>query len=130
MKSKWYTSNPIGKKARRPNRGFPAVTVAYYGPDGSSATKAVASFVAVEGVEVSVVERFFSESLDARISPQVTAGVLKFINDHKPRSVVATPKLLGCPHEEGIDYPEGSTCPRCPYWADKNRWEGIVDDYR
>ncbi|SJM33792.1 hypothetical protein [Mesorhizobium delmotii] len=26
--------------------------------------------------------------------------------------------------EEGIDYPEGSTCPDCPYWARRDRWTG------
>ena len=24
-------------------------------------------------------------------------------------------RLIGCPHEEGIDYPEGHSCPHCPY---------------
>lgn len=130
MKGKWYTSNPIGKKARRPSSGFPVVTVVYYGPDRSRATKAVAAFLATETADVSDIQRFFSETLDARISPEVTAGVMKFINDHKPRSVIATPKLLGCPHEEGIDYPDGSKCPRCPYWADKDRWEEVMEDVR
>jgi Extended Signal Peptide of Type V secretion system len=32
----------------------------------------------------------------------------------------------GRPHEEGIDYPEGSTCPRCPFWAHRDRWSGEV----
>jgi hypothetical protein len=29
--------------------------------------------------------------------------------------------MLGCPHEEGIDYPEGEACPECPYWAGRDR---------
>lgn len=33
-------------------------------------------------------------------------------------------RIIGCPHEEGIDYPEGLTCPQCPYWAKLNRWTG------
>jgi hypothetical protein len=28
------------------------------------------------------------------------------------------------PHEEGIDYPEGKTCPQCPFWASRDRWTG------
>jgi hypothetical protein len=27
-------------------------------------------------------------------------------------------------HEEGIDYPEGEACPRCPFWAGRDRWTG------
>jgi hypothetical protein len=26
--------------------------------------------------------------------------------------------------EEGIDYPEGSKCPECPFWADRDRFTG------
>lgn len=29
--------------------------------------------------------------------------------------------VFGCPHEEGIDYPEGASCPHCPYWAGRDR---------
>jgi hypothetical protein len=30
--------------------------------------------------------------------------------------------IIGCPHEEGVDYPEGKYCPQCPYWAGRDRW--------
>ena len=30
------------------------------------------------------------------------------------------------PLEEGVDYPEGQTCPSCPYWANRDRWTGEV----
>jgi hypothetical protein len=39
-----------------------------------------------------------------------------------PRSVVVTQGIIGCPHEEGIDYPVGEQCPRCPFWANRDRW--------
>jgi hypothetical protein len=32
-------------------------------------------------------------------------------------------RIIGCPHEEGIDY-EGATCPACPFWAGRDRWTG------
>jgi len=31
-------------------------------------------------------------------------------------------RIIGCPHEEGIDYPLGRTCPRCPFWAGIDRF--------
>ena len=31
-------------------------------------------------------------------------------------------RIIGCPHEEGIDYPMGRTCPRCPFWAGIDRF--------
>jgi hypothetical protein len=34
-----------------------------------------------------------------------------------------TDRIIGCPHEEGIDY-EGAACPACPFWAGRDRWTG------
>jgi hypothetical protein len=39
------------------------------------------------------------------------------------RSVAMVGRIIGCPHEEGIDY-QGPTCPLCPYWAGRDRWSG------
>jgi hypothetical protein len=49
--------------------------------------------------------------------------VLAFITEAGAKSVVMTDRIIGCPHEEGIDY-EGSTCPVCPFWAGRDRWTG------
>jgi hypothetical protein len=38
-----------------------------------------------------------------------------------------TDKIIGCPHEEGIDYPDGEQCPVCPYWAGRDRWTGALE---
>jgi len=43
--------------------------------------------------------------------------------DTGAKSVVMTDRIIGCPHEEGIDY-EGSTCPDCPFWVGRDRWTG------
>jgi hypothetical protein len=37
---------------------------------------------------------------------------------------VAPNRIIGCPHEEGIDYPLGRTCPQCPFWAGMNMVQG------
>jgi hypothetical protein len=50
--------------------------------------------------------------------------ILKFIQQHEVKTVVMTPGIIGCPHEEGVDYPEGEVCPFCPYWATRDRWSG------
>ena len=39
------------------------------------------------------------------------------------RSVVLGDRIMGCPHEEGVDY-EGDTCPECPFWAGRDRFSG------
>jgi len=32
---------------------------------------------------------------------------------------VVTDGIIGCPHEEGIDFPVGEGCPYCPFWRGK-----------
>jgi hypothetical protein len=57
---------------------------------------------------------------------RVTEEVLAFITEAGARSVVMTDRIIGCPHEEGIDY-EGETCPACPFWAGRDRWAGSTN---
>jgi len=68
--------------------------------------------------------RWFSNNQDVRSDPIISSEILKFINDHGAKSVVATGGIIGCPHEEGVDYPEGAVCPQCPFWAHRDRWSG------
>jgi len=49
--------------------------------------------------------------------------VLAFIDAAGAKSIVMTDRIIGCPHEEGIDYQE-PTCPLCPFWAGRDRWTG------
>jgi hypothetical protein len=50
--------------------------------------------------------------------------VLQFLESQGAKSVVMTDRIIGCPHEEGIDYPEGEPCPQCPFWANRDRFTG------
>jgi hypothetical protein len=42
-------------------------------------------------------------------------------------SVAMVEAIIGCPHEEGIDYPTGESCPHCPFWKGRDRWTGEPD---
>jgi hypothetical protein len=69
-------------------------------------------------------DRFISkEQTDIRDDTGVAEEVLAFITEAGAKSVVMTDRIIGCPHEEGIDY-EGATCPACPFWAGRDRWTG------
>ena len=50
--------------------------------------------------------------------------IIGFIKENGARSVVMADRIMGCPHEEGVDYPEGSKCPKCPFWAIRDRFTG------
>jgi hypothetical protein len=118
--------SPLKKKARRGFRGYPVATVAFYGPDDRCATKVVVAVFAAEGAEPNPLERWFSEDCDVRSDRGIGNEMLEFIQRHGVKSVVMTDRIIGCPHEEGIDYPEGQACPRCPFWAYRDRWSGEV----
>jgi hypothetical protein len=114
----------LRKKARRGFFGYPIATVAFYGPDDKIATKVAVGIVLSEGEEPALLERWFSEDHDVRNDHEVNEQILKFIRAHAVKSVAMTDRIIGCPHEEGIDYPEGSTCPHCQFWANRDRWSG------
>lgn len=114
----------LRKKARQGFRGYPVATVAYYGPDARRATKVAVAVITEEGAEPSVLERWFNDQRDVRRDHEINGAILRFIRAHGVHSVFLTGELIGCPHEEGIDYPEGDVCPQCPYWAGRDRWAG------
>ena len=113
----------LDKRAKKGFRGYPVATVALYGPDDTMATKLTVGIVPAENAEVTDLRRWFSEGSDIRNDVEVAEEVLAFIADTGAKSVVMTDRIIGCPHEEGIDY-EGSTCPDCPFWAGRDRWTG------
>jgi hypothetical protein len=111
----------LRKKAKRGFRGYPMATVALYGPDDKVATKVAVAILEHEGDEVSTLERWYAEEDDIRLDPAVEAAVVEFITQHAVKTVVMTDGIFGCPHEETIDYPEGTSCPKCPFWAGRDR---------
>ena len=116
----------LRKKADRGFSGYPVATVAFYGPDDKVATKVAVGIVLAEDEEPAFLERWFSEGRDVRNDHDVNEQILKFIRTHEVKSVAMADRIIGCPHEEGVDYPEGSTCPQCPFWANRDRWSGEV----
>lgn len=113
----------LRKKAKRGHRGHPLATVAFYGPDDRRASKAVVAIFAYEGDQDGPMHKWFSEG-DVRTDPDIQAEALEFISSHDVASVVFADRIIGCPHEEGEDYPRGAECPQCPFWHGVDRWSG------
>jgi hypothetical protein len=113
----------LDKRAKKGFRGYPVATVALYGPDDTTATKLTVGIVPAEDADVADLRRWFSEGSDIRNDAAVAEEVLAFIAETGAKSVVMTDRIIGYPHEEGIDY-EGSTCPDCPFWVGRDRWTG------
>ena len=95
---------------------FPIGTVARYGPDEKKTTKMVAGVILDEDAEA-IIERWVGT--DVTENPKVQQGGEEFFAKHGVKSVVATDQNMGCPHEEGEDFPIGEDCPFRPYWKGK-----------
>jgi len=113
----------MNRKFRPGFRGYPVATVAFYGPDDKLASKVVVSVFLTESNEPDFLKRWHSAGgNDVRQDLDIGEQILTFLKPHAPRSTVMTDGIIGCPHEEGVDYPEGTSCPQCPYWAGRDRF--------
>lgn len=109
------------KKARKGERGYPMATIAFYGPDNKRASKVVCAILKTEDADPEPMRKWFTQS-DAMKSEAVSKQVMAFLEENRAVSVAMADSIMGCPHEEGIDYPEGEPCPKCPYWKDRDRF--------
>ena len=58
---------------------------------------------------------------DIRRDAAVFEAIFRLTQTSRVRSVAMTEEILGCPHEEGVDYPLDEVCPECPFWAHRKR---------
>jgi len=98
--------------------------VLYNNVERRASKVAVGILLSEKDKEAVHLERWFSETGDVRQDLLINQQIVEFIEQHKPKSVAITDRIIGCPHEEGIDYPRGEKCPQCPFWANRDRWTG------
>jgi hypothetical protein len=113
----------LRKKARKGLRGWPIATIAFYGPNLSQATKVTVGIVPSENAEVEELRGWKVDCGDIRADPGIAREILEFIEKHRVLSVAMTDGVIGCPHQEGIDY-EGEWCPVCEFWHGRDRFTG------
>lgn len=122
-----YWQERLQKLTGKGRGQYPLATVAYYGPTDEFATKtAVSVFLRNADHEPDHLERWICNDFDVRFDKTVNQQILQFLKCHKVRSVAIADRIIGCPHEEAKDYPDGEKCPRCPFWANRDRWTGEV----
>jgi hypothetical protein len=95
---------------------FPIGTVALYGPDDKTTTKIAAGVILHEDAEP-IMMRWVAT--DVTTNPKVQQEMKDFFLQHGVKSVAMSEGNMGCPHEEGEDFPQGEDCPFCPFWKGK-----------
>lgn len=113
----------LRRASRQGHQGFPVGTVAFYGPDDQRASKAVLGIIRYEGAEPQL-HKWFSETADLRRDTTVLLEIINRMRADGVKSVAMADRIIGCPHEEGVDYPEGQACPQCSFWRGRNRFTG------
>jgi hypothetical protein len=111
----------LHKKVRKGLRGWPIATIAFYGPNLSQATKITVGIVPSENAEVQELRNWKLDRGDVRTD--LAREILEFMEKHRVLSVAMTDSIIGCPHQQGIDY-EGEWCPICEFWHGRDRFTG------
>ena len=116
----------LRKKAKRGMRGWPLGTIAFYGPDLDRASKVAVGIVPREDAGASAVRSWTVADGDVRNDAAIADEILDFLASHNALSVVMADRIIGCPHQEGVDY-EGEWCPdpACVFWHGRDRWAGV-----
>jgi len=112
----------LTKRTRRGFRGYPLASVAAYGPDDRRASKVVVTIFVREG-EDDQMRVWYSDTSDLRTDPTAIGEILAFVEENAVLSVGMPDRIIGCPHEEGVDY-QGEYCPNCRFWIGRDRWTG------
>jgi hypothetical protein len=124
----WQAKKWLSKKAKRGFSDYPLATLAFYGPDDRRASKVAVGVFHRPQDEPPEPRRWFSQTGDVRADETILIEIATFLRENGVRSVAMSDRIIGCPHEEGIDYPEGQNCPSCPYWAGRNRFTGEIEE--
>jgi hypothetical protein len=115
----------IQKKKAKPK--YPAATLMFYGPNDQIATKAVVSIIKNKFSDPENFRKWHTAGTEIRADEEIGREIAAYFKEHGVKQTISLDRIFGCPHEEGIDYPEGESCPQCPFWAGRNRATGTVE---
>jgi hypothetical protein len=130
MKVGWQPEKWLRKRTKAGFRGYPVGTVAFYGPDDRRASKVAVAILNRPESEPIELRRWCADDHDIRTDATVFAEVAAFLREYEPRSIAMVEGIIGCPHEEGVDYPEGEACPQCPFWAGRDRFSAVTKTFK
>jgi hypothetical protein len=69
-----------------------------------------------------LLHRWITHAGDVRHDAAISAEVETLLKTHCVEQRIVTERIIGCPHEEGKDYPVGGVCPHCPFWHNRDRF--------
>jgi hypothetical protein len=109
-------------RSNRSRGKYPLATISAYGPDNTRATKLVVAILRRAGQDPNEIRTWSNDAGDVRNDPVIAADVADWLRSHGIKETLSYDRIIGCPHEEGVDYPLGRACPQCPFWAGIDRF--------
>lgn len=116
-----FYKTALRNRAKKGFLGYPVATIAFYGPDDRRATKVTVAIMHGEDEDAREMNRWHTDKGDIRRDATVLEAIFRLTQRSQVRSVAMPEEILGCPHEEGIDYAVDEVCPECPFWAHRKR---------
>lgn len=107
----------LERRAQKGFRGYPLGIIAFYGHTDNIATKAVIGIVKEAGGSPQHIKKWVYDKGDLRKDVASIKELFRYIEAHNVLSVALTPGIYYCPHEPGIDFPEGGSCSLCSFWS-------------
>ncbi len=98
-------------------------TIAFYGPYLSRASKVTVSIIHTDGGEREEMRSCNSGTTDVRHDDAIGQNVSGFIDENGVESIAMSGGIIGCPHQQGIDY-DADWCPVCGFWKGRDRFTG------
>lgn len=109
--------------SQRSRAKYPLATISAYGPDNRRATKLVVGILHRPGQQApNPMRSWNTDTSDVRNDPRIAAEIADWLGSEGIKDTISHDRIIGCPHQEGIDYPIGRTCPQCPFWASIDRF--------
>ena len=98
-------------------RKYPLGVITCHGFDGWKTTKVTATVLSTPNDDVGKARSWMGTNVLE--NPKTQREIGEFFAIHGAKSVSMSYGNVGCPHEEGLDYPAGEDCPFCPFWEGK-----------
>ena len=99
--------------SKRSRAKYPLATISAYGPDNTRATKLVVGILRRARQKSPREMRSWSSNAgDVRDNEVIAAELADWLHSRGIKDTVSYDRIIGCPHEEGIDYPMGRACPQ------------------
>ncbi len=108
-------------RAQKGFQGYPLGIIAFYGRNDQIASKAVIGIVKEAGGSPEEIKKWIFDKGDLRRDVPTIKELFRYIEAHDVVSVALTPGIYYCPHEPGVDFPGGETCPHCLFWSNIKR---------